>query len=178
MARRIGTARNDVRNLLPDLRAAINNAARQSAVEIMNGLAKAGPVWSGEFRDNWVADPLGSVQAAGSFGQYPYTLDNVAVLKTTIKETGRVTKFEITNLSDHAEIALDLKQGYFYPNGEPVADRVVVSTGSRPVPGFRGDVSGSGNRTSSAPLDWYKTYIDGGAMQKDLANGVRLGFKP
>jgi hypothetical protein len=178
MARRIGTARNDVRNLLPDLREAINNAARQSAVEIMNGLAKAGPVWSGEFRDNWVADPLGSVQSAGSFGQYPYTLDNVAVLKTTIKETARVTKFEITNLADHAEIALDLKPGYFYPDGKPVSDRKVVATGARPVPGLRGDVSGSGGRTSSAPLDWYKTYIDGGAMQKDLANGVRLGFKP
>jgi hypothetical protein len=34
---------------------------------------------------------------------------------------------------------------------------------------------GLGNRRT-APLDWYLTYINGGALKRDLSNGVKRGF--
>jgi len=58
MARRIGTRRNDVRNLSADALEALNRATRQAAVEIMNDLGKLGPAYSGEFRDSWIAVPV------------------------------------------------------------------------------------------------------------------------
>jgi hypothetical protein len=38
-------------------------------------------------------------------------------------------------------------------------------------------VSGEGEAKSTAELDWYVDYIEGGGMQKALEKGVKLGFK-
>ena len=59
--------REDISKLPQDMRELINLATRHAAVEIMNDLADAGPEWSGDFQDSWVAVPVGT-GASGSTG--------------------------------------------------------------------------------------------------------------
>jgi hypothetical protein len=162
----------DLRQLEKDAYNWVNNLARSSAKEILNGLADAGPEWSGEFKDSWVADAPGAGTGGGT---YPYSLSDIPKLPATKKEAARRTKFVLFNTAPHAAIAMDLVDvpaGDFkqvgYPRGE------VVARGSRPASGKRGEVSGKGNSTSTAPLDWYPLYVEGGKMQKALERGVRL----
>lgn len=151
-----------------------NNLARNAAKEIMNGLADAGPNWSGEFQDSWVAS---AASGGSSGGAYPYTLSDIPKLPATKRETQRVTKFVIQNLAPHAAIALDLvdvpREQFRYPGFSPQGD--VVARGNRPENGKRGAIEpGTGNARSTAPLDWYPLFADGGKMQKALERGVRL----
>ena len=69
----------------------------------------------------------------------------------------------------------DRKEGEFKGIGNPAGD--VVATGSRPTPGRRGDVSGDGDARSTAPLDWYTTYLNGGGITKALQDGVTFAFR-
>ena len=170
--------RSEIRELGVEVRQMINDAARFTAVEIMNDLAEAGPEWSGEFQDSWIAVPVGTGASGSTGGGYPYNLNDVPKLSTSIKETARVKKFEIVNTQPYAAYALDLQEGVFRggirlenPAGE------VVATGSRPIPGRRGEVSGDGNARSTAPLDWYTTYINGGGMAKSIEAGVAFSFR-
>lgn len=160
------------RDLLRDAYSYVNNAARRSAVEIMNGLADAGPEWSGEFKDSWMAHSA----HGSSAGSYPYKLSDIPELPATKREVERRSKFVIENVAGHAAIALDLasvpREQFTYPGYEPQGD--VVATGERPDTGKRGDVSGTGDSRSTAPLDWYPTFIKGGKMQKAIERGVRL----
>lgn len=167
--------RDDVARLPKDLRELVNLVTRHAAVEIMNDLAEAGPEWSGEFQDSWVAVPIGTGASGSTGGGYPYFLKDVPTLSTSIKETARAKKFTIENTQPYAEYALDLKQGYFKADDEPVGE--VVAQGARPQPGFRGDVTGQGTNRSTAPLDWYSNYLNGGEMRKALERGVLFGFK-
>tara|TARA_A100001201_G_C4030295_1_gene183386 strand:- start:22 stop:546 length:525 start_codon:yes stop_codon:yes gene_type:complete len=171
----MASRRDDVRNLPKDLRELVNLVSRAAAVEIMNDLAEAGPEWSGVFQDSWVAIPVGKGASGLTGGGYPYTLKDVPKLSTSIKETARAKKFEIVNTTDYAPYALDLEEGYFRADDEPAGE--VVATGRRPVPGFRGDISGSGTSRSTAPLFWYSTYLNGGEAQKALGRGVLFGFR-
>ena len=174
--------RKPISQLGRDARYRINLAVRKAAVEIMNGLAEAGPVYSGEFRDSWVAIPVGQGARGSVGGGYPYTLSQVPQLSLTAREVGRKVKFTIENTSAHAEIALDLKEGYFIPpefeREAPMPGNELV-TGGRRNPGLRGNVDQGveGEAESSAPPDWYRSYNLDGRLQKNLAAGVRLGFK-
>ena len=167
--------RKEISQLSIDVRELINEVTRYAAVEIMNDLAEAGPEWTGKFQDSWVAVPIGRAASGSTGGGYPYTLNDVPKLSTSIKETARVKKFEIVNTQPYAEYALDLKEGKFKGIGNPAGE--VVATGSRPVPGRRGDVSGTGGARSTAPLDWYTSYLNGGGMAKALQDGVTFAFK-
>ena len=167
--------RKEISQLSIDVRELINEVARYAAVEIMNDLAEAGPEWTGKFQDSWVAVPIGRAASGSTGGGYPYTLNDVPKLSTSIKETARVKKFEIVNTQPYAEYALDLKEGKFRGIGNPAGE--VVATGSRPIPGRRGDVSGTGGARSTAPLDWYTSYLNGGGMAKALQDGVTFAFK-
>ena len=179
MARRIGSRRNDVRNLGTDALAAINLATRTAAVEIMNDLGKRGPAYTGEFRDSWVAVPVGTGASGNAGGEYPYQISDVPELPITRREVARAVKFSIENTQPYAEYALDLKEGYFYPPDEFGPLKPVVKEGGRDGgPTKRGDVSGAGQAKSTAELDWYVNYINGGGLQKALEKGVKLGFKP
>ena len=170
----------DFKNLLNDLKEIVSNSARQSAVEIMNSLAQQGPAYSGQFSSAWYAvEPGQEPGGPRSNGNnvYKYDLRNVPKAKF---RTG--TYYEIVNGASYAAQALDLEEGRFrtqYDSSgnikEPVKDPVSVGkrTGS-----IRGQVSsGEGFSVSTAPLDWYVTYTSGGAMRRDLANGVTIGFR-
>lgn len=161
------------RDLLRDAYAWVNSAARNSAKEILNGLAEAGPEWGGEFKDSWVAHAPAGGSGAGT---YPYTLSDIPKLPATKKEAERKTKFILENVAPHAAVAMDLvdvsREDFMYPGYGPQGD--VVARGSRPESGRRGDISGTGNSRSTAPLDWYPTFVQAGKMQKALERGVKL----
>lgn len=160
-----------------NLRRKAQSAARHAAAEIMNDLAKAGPNWSGRFKNSWVADAPGS--AVGKKANYPYKVSDVAKLKDTKAAAAKDIKLVVYNTTDYALIALDLKEGKFIAKGDPKGP--VVKTGKRRTNaeglGVRGDLDGRGGSKSTAPLDWYLTYVDGGGLRKSLSNGVKLGFK-
>jgi hypothetical protein len=181
-------ARKPFSQLSRDARYRINLAVRKAAVEIMNDLAEAGPVYSGELRDSWIAIPVGKGARGSVGGGYPYTLSQVPQLSITVRELDRKIKFTIENTAAHAEYALDLAEGFFIPpefeRDEPMPGNVIVQ-GSRSNPSFRGEVTPGGTTKSgeqgraesSAPQDWYVNYLDGGGLQNALGRGVRLGFK-
>ena len=177
--RLFGTRKRDVRFMTDDIMAALNDGVRNAAVRVMNDLGKKGPVWSGEFRDSWIAV---SKQKAGSTainGSYPYTLSNVPEL--SLKQKRQVKKIEITNTSKWAKYALDLEPGrFFIPKNQPNPKGKVVESGKRDITTttFRGQISSSdGKARITAPLDWYSTYLKGGKFKKALRKGLQMGFK-
>lgn len=161
----------------------LSNAVRQVAVEIMNDLAEAGPHWSGNFKNSWVADAPGYGGSLGKTqGRYPYKLNDVAKFKGKTS----VNNLRITNTSIYALYAMDLKEGVFWPNG-PLKGSPYAKGTRKTLPeskeGIRGDVSSSGSNDddntaiSTAPKDWFITYIDGGGLRRSLKNGITFGFR-
>jgi len=161
-----------------DIRRKTQSIARHAAVEAMNDLAERGPNWSGEFRNSWVADAPGS--GLGKKANYPYRISDVGKLKDTVSAVSQKTKIRVYNTTNYALIAQDLKEGKFRPEGPRKGS--IVEEGSRPLneqgEGIRGDIiPGEGGNISTAELDWFLTYIDGGGLQKALERGVKIGFK-
>jgi hypothetical protein len=166
-----------------DIQRIVEQAARQSAVNIMNDLAEAGPVWSGEFQNSWVAVPGKS--GAGSKGSYPYSLSDVPELNLTLAGARSAVlpngkTFTIENTQPYAAYALDLEEGVFRGIGFAGSpEGQIVAQGTRSS-GKRGDVTtdAEGEAISTAPLDWYTTYVNGGEMARALELGIKTAFKP
>lgn len=165
----------DLRFLVKDLEATTVSAVQDACVEIMNGLAQAGPGYTGEFSSAWYAVPEGGNPGGPRGTGRIYRYDRRHVPKVRFKQG---TFYRIVNGSDHAAEAMDLIEGRFesqldqnlYPIKTPEA--VGKRTGQR-----RGEVeSGEGFAISTAPLDWYVNYNVGGALRKDLKRGMSLGF--
>ena len=173
----------DVSRLGRDIQDLVSKVAREAAVNIMNDLAEAGPVWSGKFQDSWVALPEGN--SVGSGGRYPYSLNDVPEIKLSLAQARSALlpggkTYTIENTQPYAAYALDLEEGVFRQIGFP--EGKIVAQGTRnngKVPGIRGDVQtdADGTAISTAPKDWYTTYINGGGMQKALELGVRTAFR-
>ena len=186
----LGTRKQDVRlgRLTDEMVLKINKGVREAAVQVMNDLGRKGPVWSGEFRDSWIAVSKQKGGSAASSGSYPYDLSNVPELSLSQKE--QVKKIEITNTSEWAEYALDLKQGRFTPPNfprpkdgrpsDPIEPEKIVKTGRRDPNSvtYRGQISSTaGGARITAPLDWYSDYLKGGRFKKALRKGLKMGFK-
>ena len=66
-------------------------------------------------------------------------------------------------------------------DAKEIPDRVVttkdITTGKRDEGATRGEVSGSGKATSTAPADWWFTFGRGGGLSNSLAKGFKRGFK-
>ena len=179
----LGTRKQYVRlGLLTDeLIKKINDGARNAAVQVMNDLGGEGPVWSGEFRDSWIAVSKQKGGSAASSGSYPYNLSNVPQLSLEQKE--QVKRIEITNTSKWAKYALDLEPGrFFIPKDQPNPEGNIEpnSPGKRDITTttFRGQISsGVGKARITAPLDWYSRYLRGGEFRQSLGRGLKMGFK-
>ena len=176
--------KDEKKHISDEVRVQTNRISRESTKEVMNGLAEAGPVWSGKFRDSWVAEGKGAKTKGGKVGSYPYTLWNVPKLSITLKELRRVKRIEIKNTAKYAAIAMDKepgvfeiqdKKGRFLTRPSPIKNKSgYIERGTR-VSGLRGDIeSGGGNNRSTAPLDWYETFNSGGKLDQALERGIRL----
>jgi len=184
--RYFGTNRRDAKRMTDEMIDEVNQGIRGAALEIINELAELGPNWDGNFIDEWVAMPLGNGASGGGGDVYPYSIDHIPELSIDKKEAGRVKKFEIVNQSEYAPYALDLIQGRFSPHfaNNATPNKAPVETGKRDHTRetFRGELtSDSGQGQSTAELDWYTTYINGGGLDKSLKlgynRGVRFGNK-
>lgn len=160
-----------------DLRRKVQSLARHAAAEIMNDLAKEGPVWSGEFANSWVADAPGV--GKGKQGSYRYTIRDTPALPDTIAAVKRNPKLVITNTTDYAMAAMDLEEGDFEnPGSAPKGD--IVIEGKR-VGKMRTDIveqpeDQPPTSFATAKPDWFVTYVNGGGMQKSLEHGVKIAF--
>lgn len=166
------------KSLQQKVRDATQKAVRQTAVELMNDLAEAGPEWSGKLKNSWVADAP-SFSKLGRTTGYPYSLNSVPALPTTIKATEATpVKIVIRNKVAYFPYAADLLPGKFWPKTD--GPKGSATTGSRNTTngaGYRGDVGGSGTNISTAPLDWYPNYLRGGGMKRAIQNAIRFGFR-
>lgn len=159
------------------IREATQRAVRQAAVEIMNDLAEAGPEWTGRLKNSWVADAPG-VRTGPTTG-YPYSLKSVPALPTTIKATEATpVKIVIKNKVSYFAYAADLLPGKFWPKES--GPKGTATTGKRNTTngaGYRGDLGGSGTNISTAPLDWYTTYLKGGGTKRAAQHAIRFAFR-
>ena len=157
-----------------------NKTVRTVARNLMNELAEIGPVWTGDFRDSYVARDVSS----GQFRQakYPYKLDDIPKLPFTKRELKRKKRISIDNTAPHAKIAMDLVPAEFVlPRGKRSPEGEVVARGSRPEGGKRGEIGPreagrDGDNRSTAPLDWYKTFVDGGKLDKITQKAINTTF--
>ena len=168
---------------------ALARGIQSAAIDVMNGLSEAGPAWSGEFSASWRFVPEGQAGGepgpAGSVYQYSKKDLRITTVERYIKNG--VSRFEFTNTSDHANIAIDGEQDTFVQKGEPIKPNIF--TGWRPadengdqVPSLRGDLESAtfhdgAPGTATAPLDWYVTYTQGGGLTINLERGFSAGFK-
>jgi hypothetical protein len=168
-------ARRDLKFFVKDLEKATVEGVRTACVEILNDLVAAGPAYSGEFSSSWyvVTPGSGPGKARSSTGLYKYDLRNVP--KTKFNKIGQYT---ILNTAPHADVAMDL-----VPYGRATEDfgkRVVTTKkldlGKRNEGATRGQVSGKGSNSSSAPPDWWPTFGTGGALSSAVSKGFSKGF--
>ena len=163
MARKKGFIQRGV-NILEAIEAGfiapISIGLARSAEGIVRDLQKEGPAWSGEFSNSWEIASSGAVNSGTGATGAPQPLKAPILTPNQIKFKPEV-KYYIANKAPHADYALDLKEGRFWPNGEPKAPRDIVISGSRPKgPHKRGAVTpGEGKATSSAAQDWYVRYL-------------------
>lgn len=178
-------------NVSENVKKKINNAARSAAAAIMNGLAEKGPAYSGDFRDSWRANALGGFAAnQPSPKGYPYRIQDVPQLKTTVKAQQKVTIFEIVNTSPYALYAMDILPGKWRqikgeaPIGGIEFGIMFGRRGRSNVPTFRGEITQQNrlradgqNAAITAEADWYENYARGGEMSADVKRVVRLAFR-
>ena len=158
-----------------DLRRKVQSAARHTAAEIMNDLAEAGPNWSGEFANSWVADA--PAVGKGPEGSYPYTIRDTPVLPDTIAATERNPKLVIYNTTPYAMQAMDLEEGVFInPGTEPQGDVVLEGKRRGRMRTDIGPSDGEPTSRATAPKDWFSTYVNGGGMQKSMEKSIKIAF--
>ena len=149
----------------------------QSAQGVVKDLQELGPSWSGEFANSWEIASESKVSSGTGAPGAPQRLLAPILTPKEYKQKPEI-KYYIANKSPHADYALDLREGRFFPpenqptrnaaaaNGKP------IRTGSRAANEHkRGDLSGNGEgqATSSAELDWYATYVRGGKLDKAIS---------
>lgn len=149
----------------------------QSAQGVVKDLQQKGPAWSGKFANSW---EIASASKVSSGTGSPGAPQRILAPILTVKEFKfkPEIKYYIANKAPHADYALDLKEGRFFPpESQPLRDAAAsggktIRTGSRSAGVHkRGDLTGNGDRagTSSAELDWYATYIQGGNLDKTIS---------
>ena len=146
--------------------AAFSRGPARAAEEIVVDLQEAGPVWSGRFSNSWQIETTDGrrTTGSGSAGQ-PQRL--YAPLLSGRGFVFDDVKYTISNTASYAYQAMDLEEGiYIDPGTTPLKE---YDRGTR-VSGIRGDLIGNdeGPNRSTAPLDWYTTYVRGGAIDSRI----------
>ena len=139
----------------------------RSAEAVVKDLQDAGPAWSGKFSNSWEIATASKVSSGTGVIGTPQRLA-APILTTKEFKFKPELKYYIANKAPYADIALDLVESdYVDPGTTPVKK---VTRGKR-ISGIRGDLSidSSGPNRSTAPLDWYTTYVRGGSIDKSIS---------
>jgi len=164
-------------------RAAVNalySSRARAAEDVIKDLQERGQLWSGKFSNSWrISTPTGT--QSGVLGQQtpPRPVQAPSLTGADVRTKLLGSPFEVDNVADYADIACDLKPGNFEDPG--IAPLKEPSYGNRergirgepwPVPESRGV---DGPNRSTAPLDWFTTYVDGGEMDRTIERAMRNG---
>lgn len=171
-----------------ETRRALAKSIQEFAVNSMNNLAQAGPAWTGEFSQSWVfvaeGEPAQNLTAGATTGIGKYDKRDAPLQRIeSYLKNGR-ERFQIVNTSAHALIAIDEESAQFRPPADqpyPIGDSVEYGTGRPRQEHLRWQIRSGGSDDEitsqiTAEKDWLVTYKNGGQLQKDLSDGVRLGF--
>jgi len=164
-------ARNELAKLAENLdrfaTAAFSRAPAKAAEKVVADLQKLGPVWSGQFSNSWaIASASRQTQGTGAPGQ-PRSLSAPLLSGRELLFKPEI-KYTIFNTADYAAIAQDLEPGVFKKIGRPLKPTLPGQPGIRSN-GIRGSVGpGSGGAESTAPLDWFTTYVNGGNLDRTV----------
>lgn len=130
--------------------AAVNAGVALAAKRIVDDLQKAGPSWTGDFKNNWVvaigdADIPATVPRRFPIPLAPLNtpLKPIIVPPLPAKFSFNKIKYTIGNRAEYRAIALDLDPGN------------IRWKGSQPP--------------NTAPKDWFITYLQGGQINKTIA---------
>ena len=185
-------AKNDLKGLLQDLdRLAVNltfNGRARAAEEIVKDLQDLSPAWTGKFRNSWYIETPDGTKAGGQGtpGQaMPVEAPQVsgiqsatALFNRVFGTSGAKRLFTVGNSASYADQATDLAP---WVSGPIPAKKATTSFGRkfgmRPLLGMRGDVSGAGGNSSSAPLDWFSNYQGSGKADEAVKRAYSRGFK-
>ena len=171
-----------------DINKKLAQAIQESAVEITNGLAEAGPAWTGTFSSAWDVVPAGGQgkPPRGGGRVYRYDRRNFPVSRFQKSLERGNNRFEIVNTAPHAAIALDQEEDIFAPPADqpyPVGDVVKFGTGRPRGEHLRYEISDVADNPDeevtsqiTAEKDWFPTYSAGGALSRDLRVGVDRAF--
>lgn len=146
--------------------AAFSRGPARAAEEIVIDLQEAGPVWTGKFSNSWQIETTDGRRTAGN-GSPGLPRRVPAPLLSGRGFAFDDIKYTISNFSTYADEARDLVEGYYIdPGTTPLKE---YDRGTR-VSGIRGDLVGDdeGPNRSTAPLDWYATYLRGGAIDRRI----------
>ena len=179
-------AKNAIWDLLKDLDtlavSGLYNGPAQAAEQTIKDLQALGPVWTGKFSNSWrITTPTG-VTSGGNGEVGPAQPVGAPLLSG--KDFARVVSagskpFKVTNTASYADQATDLAP-FKKPPGEvpdPQVDNFVVEEGDRPEGGLRGELIGEGVNLSTAELNWFVTYVEGGQLAKTVERTMNKAFK-
>ena len=169
-------------------RAAVNilySGRARAAEKVIADLQKQGPAWSGKFSNSWrISTPTGSTSGGSGQKGNPVPVKAPELTGADVRTKLLGSPFKIDNTADYADVACDLKTGDFEDPGEPAIKP--ISRGNR-TRGIRGEPwpnpsspGTEGPNRATAPLDWFTTYADGGALDaavEQAMRGAERGFK-
>ena len=155
-----------------------------AAQRIVTELQQAGPSWSGRFSNSWqIEGPQGQlVKGDGQKGEprpvvftsAPFTGPQAAATLLRINLLKDKVVFKISNFSDYADIATDIKEGIFerptpLPETQLGRSKFNEINEGRKGSSLRWDIGGGSTKSSSsetARKDWLPNYAGGGALTK------------
>jgi hypothetical protein len=167
-------------------------SVQEFAVRSMNGLAKAGPAWTGEFSQSWVfvaeGESAQSPTARARLGIGTYNKNDAPLQRIESYLKNNKDRFQIVNTSEHAAIAIDEQEALFAPPKgqiDPIKEPVEYGISRPDQEHLRWQIrdmseAGPDDQATSqitAKKDWFTNYLKGGQLQQDLTKSVRLGFR-
>lgn len=168
--------------------AAIYNGAKRAAERVVTEVQHEGPSWTGTFSNSWeIVEGSKRVTGDKQIGE-PRPLNFPALTVSNRKFTKQDTiVFSILNTSPYRDLAMDKVEGIFNrPKNAPVPQtRLGLSKWDPMSEGRRANTKrgqtggGDPDKTSSrtAPLDWYKTYLSSGRIQKAVQNELNVSVR-
>ena len=157
MARRASFGNSDFSTWINNIKSEV---AEEASEAIIRQLQIKGPYWSGNFAGAWEAR-VGNVnipadQKSPDRKERPRQLETYVVEQAPKRSKGNL-QYTIDNRMEYRDVAKDL-----------------VPDSSDPAGRKRGEKPGA-----TAPLNWYRTYLEGGGLQTTLALATnRVAKKP
>jgi len=186
------------RNELPELQAELTKVTATIVNQGMGGAAERtvrtlqllGPSWTGLYSNSWQIEILGKKSTGTRRRGEAKPIKSPKINASNLKGT-KSAKCSIVNLARSRGYAQDERLGRFKrgnAGGKNIGDRPFTQQGqanlrfedtSRLKEGYRGDIGGTpgGFSSATAPLDWFKTYTDGGRFQADVALELNNAIK-